>query len=369
MEDATRVDNEWIFSPTLDMWAHLAPIVAGCLLAPFMYAYVPPDSMPLWGYLIVVVFCDVGHVWGTIFRCYLDTEENSRRWGLYNVAPFVIFAAMLFTHYAWSEAYFWMAVGYFALFHFVRQQWGFLCLYRARKGERDGAALDRFVHTVGAVAPMVVWHADPNRSFDWFMREDPFLIRFPQYMQAVAVSVWLLTLVAYAATTVSKAAGGEGVNRGKVMTMAFCWLTWVIGILLPHKLIAVFFLNMFHAAPSYMIVFFTSRNKWRARAPPTQAEHLVKALTAPGSWYLYLAFFVAIALVEEALWEVFVWRDYFPQYIDFEMTRFGTSFFTSLLALPQVVHYFLDAFIWKLDSNPGLSDYYGLSYTTAAKAL
>ena len=35
----------------------------------------------------------------------------------------------------------------------------------------------------------------------------------------------------------------------------------------------------------------------------------------------------------------------------------------------QITHYFLDAFIWKIDSNPGLSDYYGLTYTTPTKAL
>eukprot|EP01061_Rhynchopus_euleeides_P015554 TRINITY_DN26512_c0_g1_i1.p2 TRINITY_DN26512_c0_g1~~TRINITY_DN26512_c0_g1_i1.p2 ORF type:complete len:390 (+),score=109.23 TRINITY_DN26512_c0_g1_i1:69-1172(+) len=367
MEDVTRAESRWIFSAELDFWAHAMPIIAGCILAPFMWYRVGREELPLWGYAIVVVFCDVGHVWGTLFRCYLDTEENGRKWLLYNASPVAIFALTFFIHYAWSESAFWMLVGYTAIFHFIRQQWGFLCLYRARAKESKGRLVDRIVHAVGALAPIVAWHADTARSFDWFMRDDPFLVRLPEGCRQAALCVWLATAAAYAAYQVSL--GPAGRNLVKVGVMGCCWLTWAVGILCPHKLIAVFFLNMFHAAPSYMIVFFTARNKFRVKPPPTDAERLMIYLTRPGAWPLYIAFFVAIAVVEEVFWEAFVWRDYFPDLFTFEMNALGNSFFTALLSTPQVTHYFLDAFIWKLESNPGLSDYYGLTYTAAAKSL
>ena len=351
----------------MDILAHVLPIVAGCIATPFMWIYVDKNEIPLWGYLIVVVFCDVGHVWGTIFRCYLDTSENKRRWFLYNVTPVVIFLSTFILHYFVSVGLCWMIIGYIAIYHFIRQQWGFLCLYRARAEESSDYLIDRFVHLAGALGPILMWHSDPDRNFDWFMREDPFIVKIPSQWYPVIVFSYVLVFVGY----YSRAVFQNKITKYpmKFLVVAFCWLTWIIGVLLPHKLIAVFFLNMFHAAPSYMIVFFTARNKWSVNEPPTDSERLVKYLVKPGNWWIYLSFFIVIAILEECLWETFVWRDYFPNKFNFEVNQLGVSFFTSLLSLPQTTHYVLDAFIWKLGSNPGLSDYYGLTYTVPAKDL
>ena len=275
------------------------PIIAGVILAPILWYTVGPDELPLWAYAVVVVFCDVGHVWGTLFRCYMDTAENRRRALIYNLSPVLIFAVTFGIHFWLSEAVFWMIVGYTAIFHFIRQQWGFLCLYRARALEVEGRVADQITHAVGALGPIAVWHADENRSFDWFMREDPFLIRLPPWSKNVAIGIYVTIFVSYCVRQMRV----KQVNVGKVATMLFCWVTWAVGVLCPHKLIAVFFLNMFHAAPSYMIVFFTARNKFRVTPPPTDAERLIVYLTQPGSWWKYLAFFVTIAVFEEVCYK------------------------------------------------------------------
>ncbi|KAJ9471086.1 hypothetical protein DIPPA_09702 [Diplonema papillatum] len=369
MQDVTQDDRKWIFSARLDFIAHVLPVLAGLALGPLFWRFVEPNELPLWGYLVIVVFCDVGHVWGTIFRTYLDTEENGRRWALYNLSPVALFAGMFLVHYTVSEAYFWMFVGYLAIFHFIRQQWGFLCLYRARAGEADGRMADCLVHLAGALGPILWWHSSPDREFDWFMRDDPFLVRIPPEVgKPVAVALWGAALGVYCVMQVAAYRAGTW-NEGKCACMAGCWVTWAFGVLFPHKLVALLFLNMFHAAPSYMIVYFTARNKWRLQKPPTDAERFVRWCTLPGRWPYYLAFFVTIAVVEEVIWELFIWRDYFPDVAKFELTPLGKSFFTALLSLPQVVHYFLDAFIWKIESNPGLSDHLGLTYTVPTKKL
>eukprot|EP00756_Hemistasia_phaeocysticola_P054495 Hpha_TRINITY_DN30413_c0_g1::TRINITY_DN30413_c0_g1_i1::g.168024::m.168024 len=364
MEDLGRAESKWIFSAWGDFVAHTLPILAGAVLAPVFWKYVPPEDLPLWGYCIVVVFCDVGHVWTTIFRCYLDTAENKRRWVLYNVSPPVIFALTFAVHYWVSEAVCWTLIGYLAIFHFVRQQWGFLCLYRARARDVEDARVDRFVHWMGVLGPVGLWHADPHRGFDWFMRDDPFAFKLPQSTRPWILGLWCTTLLLYSIRqfTIQR-------NPGKLLTMGYCWFTWAVGVLFPHKLISVFFLNMFHAAPSYMITYYVCRHRWANATPPTWGERFVKWAVAPGRWVWYLSFFVAIALVEEAMWESLVWRDYFPEAFTFELNPLGRSFFSSLLVLPQTAHYFLDAFIWKLDSNPGLAQHYGLSPFRSPKVL
>eukprot|EP01062_Namystynia_karyoxenos_P083302 TRINITY_DN9567_c0_g1_i1.p1 TRINITY_DN9567_c0_g1~~TRINITY_DN9567_c0_g1_i1.p1 ORF type:complete len:370 (+),score=115.56 TRINITY_DN9567_c0_g1_i1:74-1183(+) len=368
MEDVSRKEQRWIFSPEGDFVAHTLPILAGVALAPFFWRYVGPDELPLWGYCIVVVFCDVGHVWTTLYRCYMDTAENRRRWVLYNVSPALIFAVTFAVHFWVSEAVCWTVIGYLAIFHFVRQQWGFLCLYRARAHDTSDARVDRVVHWIGAAGPILLWHADPYRRFDWFMRDDDFPVRLPEGTKPYTLALWAAALFLYGGWQCALLARGK-CNVGKAVTMAYCWFTWAAGVLCPHKLLAVFFLNMFHAAPSYMVTYYVCRNKWRTEEPPGLAERFIKWSVAPGNWVWYLLFFVLIASVEEALWEALIWRDYFPDLFTFELNKFGRSFFTALLVLPQTAHYFLDAFIWRLDSNPGIALHYGLSVARPAKQL
>eukprot|EP01065_Artemidia_motanka_P021669 TRINITY_DN25907_c0_g1_i1.p1 TRINITY_DN25907_c0_g1~~TRINITY_DN25907_c0_g1_i1.p1 ORF type:complete len:372 (+),score=119.57 TRINITY_DN25907_c0_g1_i1:78-1193(+) len=370
MEDLAKCDSRWIISAKGDFVAHTLPILAGAVLAPLFWRYVPSDELPLWGYCIVVVFCDVGHVWTTIFRCYLDSIENRRRWVLYNLGPPLVFAATFVLHYFVSEAVCWTVIGYLAIFHFVRQQWGFLCLYRARAKDVEDARVDRVVHWAGVAGPVLLWHSDPSRGFDWFMREDSLPLRLPHSAQPFILAGWAAVLCGYCVRQLQLLRQGK-CNAGKSLTMSYCWFTWAMGVLFPHKLIAVFFLNMFHAAPSYMITYYVCRNRWRDEKAPGLGERFIQWAVdpAPGRWVWYLMFFVVIASVEEVLWEALVWRDYFPEAFNFDLNPLGRSFCTALLVLPQTAHYFLDAFIWKLDSNPGLAYSYGLSVHRPRKQL
>ena len=70
------------------------------------------------------------------------------------------------------------------------------------------------------------------------------------------------------------------------------------------------------------------------------------------------------ALVEEVLWDGVVWKVYLPQLTGAPAPAMGAlalSAWVAALSLPQIVHYFLDGYIWKLDgSNPDLYATFGL---------
>ena len=76
--------------------------------------------------------------------------------------------------YSESETLFWRALAYLAVFHFVRQQYGWVALYRARVGERGRAGwwIDAAAVYMATLYPLVYWHAHLPRRFWWFLPGD-----------------------------------------------------------------------------------------------------------------------------------------------------------------------------------------------------
>src|ERR1044071_6913743 len=84
---------------------------------------------PDWAWVPAVLLIDVAHVWSTAFRVYLDTDELKRRPWLYSLVPLIGFAIGV-ALYSEGELVFWRVLAYLAVFHFIRQQYGWVALYR-----------------------------------------------------------------------------------------------------------------------------------------------------------------------------------------------------------------------------------------------
>ena len=169
-----------VFSPVVDVVAFTAPIAAAVVLSIVAaLTRAPHDGIPFSWYLLVVVAFDVAHVWTTLFMCYLDTAENNRRWWLYNGAPLVLWLVLVTLFHVGGEAVFWSSIGYFAIYHFAKQQYGLLALAKGRcRDFADGVATlaaDRWWLFAGAWLPILSWHLDESRRFDWFNRDDLFV--------------------------------------------------------------------------------------------------------------------------------------------------------------------------------------------------
>jgi hypothetical protein len=68
---------------------------------------------------------------------------------------------------------------------------------------------------------------------------------------------------------------------------------------------------------------------------------------------LFVGLLVLLAFVEEGLWDLFVWREHpgifaTTQWFNWQRNDRLLSFLVPLLALPQITHYVLDGFIWKV---------------------
>ncbi len=138
-DHAPKARAWWLFSPRVDLAVFLGS-AAVSLLALWVGAWlgVLEDDAPEWSWVPAVLLIDVAHVYATGFRVYFDTEELKRRVWLYALVP-ALALALGVALYSESEKMFWRALAYLVVFHFVRQQYGWVAMYRARLGERGRA--------------------------------------------------------------------------------------------------------------------------------------------------------------------------------------------------------------------------------------
>ncbi|WP_437599294.1 hypothetical protein [Sorangium sp. So ce590] len=305
-------------------------------------------ALPTWGFLLFVVGVDVAHVHTTLFRTYLDPEELRRHPALYAAVPLACYAAGVALHLA-SELTFWRALAYAAVIHFVRQQVGWVAIYRALAGERS--RVDRFLDDALIYAatgwPLLYWHAHPPRAFRWFVDGD--FVSSPRLAAAVGPlgAVYAALAVAYVARAIQRACVARApLNLGKHVVVATTAATWYVGIVATDSDFQFTVTNVIvHGVPYMALVFAYARE--RAREAP---RSLLARLVA-GGLLAFLGFALALAFAEEMLWDRLVWHDQpelFGGAVDEPLLGpRARALLVPLLALPQATHYLLDAVVWR----------------------
>ncbi|MEQ1645159.1 MAG: hypothetical protein ABL959_17045, partial [Pyrinomonadaceae bacterium] len=128
---------------------------------------------PEWTWVTGVLLIDVAHVWSTSFRVYFDKEELKRRLWLYLLVPLFGYAIGV-ALYSEGELVFWKVLAVIAVFHFVRQQYGWVALYRRKLGETSRATwwIDAMAVYLASVYPLAFWMTSLPRNFEWFVQND-----------------------------------------------------------------------------------------------------------------------------------------------------------------------------------------------------
>lgn len=343
----------WIVSPSFDgLWFIGPPALSAVAVATLSGLQGP--ALGLWGWALTIVAVDVAHVWSTLYRTYLDPEEFRRRRALLVNVPLACLAAGALLHRAGPE-WFWRALAYLAVFHFVRQQFGFVMLYRRAAGEREGLFLDKAAVYASMLYPLAVWHATLPRAFDWFMPGD--FVGLPPWLAPVARWAYAGVLAAWSAKELRAWARGTPANLGKLGIVLGTAAAWYVGIVRYDSDVAFTVTNVLaHGIPYFALVWAHGRRRFAAASGWLASAH------RPGlGLLLFLLPLLALAFSEEALWDWFIWNEH--------RSLFGGAGYAlalpepllhllvPLLALPQATHYVLDAWIWRFDgSNPVLEE-------------
>lgn len=337
----------WLFSAPVDLTVFLgSAVVSLVLLWVGSRAGVLEGDSPDWAWVPAILLIDVAHVYATGFRVYFDSEELKRKPWLYALVPalgYVIGVAL----YSEGEMWFWRALAYLAVFHFVRQQYGWVVLYRARLGEKDrlGLYIDTAAIYLATVYPLIYWHANLPRHFWWFLPND--FTTLPQVAVWVVQPFYWLALSLYAAHSLYRRFLKSEVNPGKdivVVTTAVCWY---VGIVTFNSDYAFTVTNVIiHGVPYLALVY------WYARSRRTEiGSGKAYRLLARGPVMFLLTLWL-LAYVEELFWHRGMWHERAWLFGGAWDVQSFKMLLVPLLALPQLTHYLLDGFIWRRKSNP-----------------
>ncbi|HEX4454329.1 MAG TPA: hypothetical protein VH143_25875 [Kofleriaceae bacterium] len=336
---------KWIFGKRVD----LAVFGGTALVAIAVALALPYRDATRWSWITGVLLVDVAHVWSTAFVVYLDPAELRRRPLLYGLVPVLAFAAGV-ALYARGPLAFWRAIAYLAVFHFVRQQYGWVMMYRAKNGERDrfGRWLDGATVYLATLYPLAWWHAHLPRHFSWMIDGD-FVPGVPSWLASVLGVAYACALVAYVARAVMQ----RSTNWGKHLVVATTAACWYVGIVATDSDYAFTITNVFvHGVPYMALVYVYARNAARERE--SHRGLAARLLDRRRGVLVFLASLWAIAYVEELLWDHTLWHD--------RPWLFGGGFdlgklalvIAPLLAVPQLTHYVLDGWLWRRATNPRL---------------
>ncbi|QQS40177.1 MAG: hypothetical protein IPM63_12515 [Acidobacteriota bacterium] len=343
--DATIQKTPWLFSRPVDLSVFLGSALASlALLAIGWQMGILDGDTPDWTWISAILLIDVAHVWSTSFRVYFDSEEYKRRIWLYTLVPiigYIIGVAL----YSEGEMVFWRILAYLAVFHFVRQQYGWVALYRAKAREKSRWTwwIDASAVYLATVYPLAFWMTSGDREFAWFVKND--FISLPSFVETVLFPLWALALIAYFGKSVFQYVSAGVLNPGKDIVVATTAVCWYVGIVALNSDYAFTVTNVIiHGVPYFALIWFY------ARARRETSTSFYKAIT--GNWLVFLATLWLLAYVEELFWHRGVWHErnwIFGSNWDLGPLK---AFLVPLLAIPQITHYVLDGFIWKRKNNP-----------------
>lgn len=333
----------WVFSRKEDLWVFggssllsMALLTLGITLGWDQQ----PVSPAL--FLFSVVFVDVAHVWSTVFRTYLDRASFRRHRSFYLAVPVIAYALSV-ALYSEGPHVFWRALAYLAVWHFIRQQAGFMKLARAQN-DTTSVRIDQAAVFLSALVPVLYWHAHLPRAFDWFIDGD-FAEVGPAapYLFVVGCVLLVCALVAYVYQHIRYRQQAWGKHLILLVTLISWWsaIVWfdsdyafTVMNVLPHGLPYLYLLTRYTRDRAHEQ---TSGLRWW--------RHFTAAKVLALVWL--------VAFFEEVLWDRTHWHDH--------AALFGTAvslpttaelWWVPLLALPQLTHYILDGFVWRRNFDP-----------------
>lgn len=300
-------------------------------------------SMGPWAWLILVLGVDVSHVYSTLYRTYFDSSESSYDRRLLLWIPGIVFSMSVLLS-AMSLPLFWMVLAYVAVFHFARQQVGFLKIYSRRHEQpRWAEILDIVFVYIVTIGSILIWHLQGPKSFNWFVEKDFFYLLIFKDQVEILEKLVIVFFFMWVGKEIWMFVRHRLLNPAKSLLIFSTAVSWYFGIVYFDSDFVFTFSNVVSHGVPYMALIWTSQQK---------QKKVFSFLP------LFLGILLALAFFEEALWDSLVWRDhdmffssfYFLPYLELEFWRALT---VSILILPQLTHYVLDGFIWKMKGqNP-----------------
>lgn len=340
------IHRHWLTNPRKELSLIMAPLFVPVIVVFVFRDYFESHTevTSLW-WLLLVLLIDVSHVYSTVFRFYWEKATFHKYKSLLVIIPVSAFAVGVAVH-LYDSFLFWRLLAYAALYHFIRQQYGFLRLYARQQNQTkiqkwiDGTAI-----YAATIYPVLYWHLHLTQALSWFVPHDFISIQFP-YADQVILSLYVVIIFVYISKEVYLSYRTRDFNVPKNCLVVGTMLSWYVGIVVFNGDLTFTFLNVVaHGIPYMGLVWMYGEKK----ATPTFSFGIKGVL-------IFVGVVMALSYFEESLWDIFVWKDH-PSIFPF-LTQLNPvhepvvlSLLVPLLVLPQITHYVLDGFIWRFSKD------------------
>ena len=301
-------------------------------------------------WVILILLIDVAHVYSTLYRTYFDPQSFDKQRFLLTAIPFIGFIVAALA-YSISSQLFWRLLAYTAVFHFIRQQYGFMRVYsRKEKSTHFAKLVDKIIIYFATLYPILYWHLNGPRNFNWFVAHD-FVYLQSDTVLSIATILYFVIVVTYIIKEIIAWTKEKFINIPKLAIITGTLLSWYFGIVYFNGDMAFTLLNVVsHGIPYMALVWIYGQKNY---TKPGKGNRFLQIVFSRYGIVLFLGFIFLFAFIEEGLWDMAVWQEH--------KTIFGTTrlpsislnekllaFIVPLLALPQITHYILDGFIWRI---------------------
>lgn len=341
-----QTKSNWLVSPGKETVLILLPLFLPVLLVFVFQNYFDTHTevTMLW-WLVLILMVDVSHVYSTLFRFYWEPATFQKYKSLLILIPVCCFVVGVALHLI-SSFLFWRVLAYAALFHFVRQQYGFLRLYsRTENTSKIIRWIDGLAIYNATLYPVIYWHLHLTDSLSWFVPHDFISVQLPQADTLLFALYGLLFLI-YLIKEIYLSVVSSAVNIPKNGIVIGTYVSWYAGIVFFHGDLAFTLMNVVSHGIPYMGLIWLYGEKKRS-------SHFYFGLKGVALFILILFF---LSYFEESLWDVLVWKDHLALFPFFTFSNpltnsWALSLVVPLLVLPQVTHYVLDGFIWRFSKD------------------
>ena len=346
-----RIATPWIYSPKFDLSAIIGPpVVITAIVLVWGSKIATIQNTPTWLWIFLVLGIDVAHVYSSLFRTYFDKDEFQRRKTLYLAVPVVCWLGGIGLYAFFGPVVFWSFVAYFAIYHFVRQQYGFLMLYRRGEPVGDlGYRIDQVAIYMATIYPLVYWHTY-SRNFQWF--SDFEVIRIPSVLpHHICLSIYVLSIGAFLVKEAHRWMTTGSLNAGKCLLLMATAAAWGTGIILFNGDLTFTLINIISHGIPYMALIWIYQ--FRKRDNKAHAENRFLRFFQLKYIPIYVLALVALAYFEEGIWDWFIWQEHRNIFGSVHVAASATILviLVPLLTMPQVTHYVLDAYIWRVNKR------------------
>ena len=352
--------NAWIFSRRTDFLVFSGPVLLAILAIVVFYLQsgkqLPHMDVPWWGWLIFIGLVDGPHVYSTLYRTYFDREEFARRKLTYIFVPLLLLAVGIGLHLQ-SSLHFWRFAAYFAIFHFVRQQYGWMA-YSARKGGQSNPRdflFDKIMIYNATLFPLI-WRTTHPVSYGWFTSGD--VIQFPlEWLGMAAMFVHWVINILYCFRLFDLYRSGTGINVSKLQVIFTTWIAWYGGfVLLNSQFATVAFIALAHGIPYMVIIHRYGKSRF------SETGGVLGAIFKRKMVILFYGLIFLVALVESGVWGIITPNEVIPHNYQILFGPLALAVIIPILELPGLSHYAFDTFLWKTgDSNPDLREHLSLT--------